>query len=61
MDERFVASEKSVTPGEEVAFQPSLARSFAENFHYPTIGRKMVIFGVNLSYRNSVRNFQYRI
>jgi len=43
VNESFVAGEKSVTSGEEIAFEPALAEMFAENFHHAAIGRKIFI------------------
>src|SRR5260370_9223937 len=43
VNESLVAGEKSVTSGEEIAFEPALAEMFAENFHHAAIGRKIFV------------------
>ena len=41
MDEGLVAGEESMSPGEQVAFEPALALVFAQHLHHAPIGRKI--------------------
>ena len=44
MDERLVAVEDPMPPGEQIAFEPALALVLAEHFHHaPGGGKKLVI------------------
>jgi hypothetical protein len=38
VDECFVAGEKTVPAGEQIAFQPALAGVLGQDFHNPAIG-----------------------
>jgi len=43
VNEGFVAGEKSMASGQQVAFQPALALMFAEHFHHPSIRGDVII------------------
>ena len=38
VDERLVAGEEAVAPGEQIAFEPALAHMLAEDFHDASVG-----------------------
>ena len=43
VDERFIAREKTVPAGQEIALEPALALVLAEHLHDPPVGRQMII------------------
>src|SRR4029077_12860492 len=44
VDEGLVTTEKSVTAGQQIAFQPALALMLAEHLHHASVGRQVVVF-----------------
>ena len=43
MNERFIAIEQTMTSGQQIPLKPPLTLMFAEDFHDPAIGRKLLI------------------
>jgi hypothetical protein len=43
VDERLVAVEDPVAPGEQIALEPALAEVLAEDLHHPPVRRQMVV------------------
>ena len=62
VDERLVAIEQSVPPGEQVAFQPAFALVLAEHFHHAPGGREKFVVrhgrGVPLALGRFKKGFQ---
>src|SRR5262245_60270006 len=61
MDKRLVRGEQSVPTGEEVAFQPPLARMFAEDLHHPSVRRQVVVLRERLCHPRTICDFEQRI
>ena len=45
VDERLVAVEEAVAPGQEVALEPSLALVLGQHLHHPAVGGQVVVAG----------------
>ena len=58
MDERLVAVEQPMPPGEQITLQPTLALVLAEHLHYPAIGRKEFIVLDRLSFPLPIGNLK---
>ncbi len=58
VDERFVAREKSVPAGEQVAFEPALALVLAEHFQHTTGVRDVIVVRDDLAHEHAVRDFE---
>ena len=62
VDERFVAVEESMPPGEQVALEPAFALVLAEHFHHAPSGREKFVVrhgrGVPLAFGHFKEGFQ---
>ena len=62
VDERLVAVEESMPPGEQVALEPALALVLAEHFHHAASGREKFVVrhgrGVPLAFGDFKQRFQ---
>ena len=56
VDEGLVAGEEAVPAGEEVAFQPALAKVFAEHLHHPAVGAEVGVDGLDLGHPDLARD-----
>jgi hypothetical protein len=61
VDERLVAREEPVAPGQQVAFEPALALVLAEHFHHPAVRREMVVAGHDLRGRTAVGHLEHGV
>ena len=43
VDEGFVAIEEAVTPGQQIALEPSLAKMLAQHLHDPPVGPQVIV------------------
>src|SRR5260370_27380563 len=59
VDERLVAVEQAVAPGEQIAFEPPLASVFAEDFHDAPVGRQVIVVGYRFRHPCAVGGFEY--
>src|SRR5260370_39254951 len=59
VDERLVAVEEAVAPGEQIAFEPPLASVFAEDFHDAPVGRQVIVVGYRFRHPCAVGGFEY--
>src|SRR5690349_11324828 len=50
-----------MTPGQQVSFEPSLAKMLAENFHHASVGRFVFVSRKRFGDPDSIRNFKQRI
>ena len=58
MDERLVAVEQPVPPGQQVALQPSLAHVLGQHLHHPAIGRQVIVPGHDLPVERPVGHLE---
>ena len=54
VDERLVAGEEAVPPGQQIAFEPALAGVLAEDLHHPAVRREMIVVGQDLGHPRAV-------
>ncbi len=59
VDERLVAREEAVPPGQQVALQPALALVLAEDLHDPAVGVQVVVVGQRLGDPGAVGDFEH--
>ena len=59
VDERFVAVEDAVAPGEEVALEPALALVLAEHLHHAALGRLELVRRQELRVELAVRDLEH--
>jgi hypothetical protein len=59
VDERLVAVEQPMPPGQQVALQPALAEVLAEHLHDAAVGRQVVVAGHLLGVPGPVRRLEY--
>ena len=57
VNECFIAGEKTVAPGQQIALQPTLALMLAEHFHDPAIGGQVIVVGIAVRHPSAVGHF----
>ena len=60
VDKGFVARKKPVPSGQKIAFEPTLTKMFAQNFHHATVVGKMIVGRQNAFRPRSIRRFKNR-
>ena len=58
MDERLVAVEQPVPPGQQVALQPPLAHVLAQHLHHPAVGRQVIVTRHDLALEGPVGHLE---
>src|SRR6266436_9248346 len=58
VDEGFVAGEETVASGEEITFEPTLAKMFAEDLDDAAIARDVLVSLQNLALENAIGGFE---
>ena len=61
VDERLVAGEEAVPPGEEVPLEPSLAGMLAQDLHHPAVGAQLFVIGDAIGHPGSVGDLEQRV
>jgi len=59
MDERLVAGEEAVPPGQQIALQPTLALVLAKHLHDPPVGRQMVVPRLGLRNPGAISDLEH--
>jgi len=57
VDEGLVAREETVTPGKQIALEPSLTHVFAKHFHHASIDGEVFVHGQKRFHENFVGGF----
>jgi hypothetical protein len=58
VDKGFVAREQAVAAGQQVAFEPALAKVFAEHLHHATLPGEMDVVRLDLLHPDTISRLE---